>query len=60
MLCLKRGGGSKAFWTMFKITAPLMTDGFPKEAFQNGKLSLLVLDSSLYNVIFPTFYCFQF
>ena len=26
----QKGGGAKAFWTMFKITALFLKDGFPK------------------------------
>ena len=34
----RKGGGSKAFWTMLKKTALFLKDGFPKA--QKGCLSL--------------------
>ena len=34
----RKGGGVKAFWTMFKKTALFLMDGFPNKAYHSNKL----------------------
>ena len=55
----RKGGGSKAFWTMFKKTALFSYDGFPKSSSSPSRPSELVCSFS-FKLVIPSCYSSAF